>query len=284
MPVEITDQESYDGPIPEDTYRVLLTGFAPFGKYKENNSWLAVAPLNSQLLTLDVPDVEDYMEEDIDPESPENPNDFFHPPRHIHISSILLPVAYSGVVELVPPLHARPPVILPTLRHPNHPLAPPPESGYDLIFHVGLAGRGGLRVERLGHKTGYRMKDSIGEQAPIPAHVALQEPARGFGGEAYKGMADDLYTGLDVERLVHDLKAMGLQDVYSSMDAGHFVCDYTYYCSLAETKRTAQNNTKGKHTKVLFMHCPPANQPFPTEEVTETIKKMIVWVSQQQDE
>jgi pyroglutamyl-peptidase len=67
------------------------------------------------------------------------------------------------------------------------------------------------------------------------------------------------------------------------MDAGHYVCDFTYYCSLAEAKRTAQNNTKGKLTKVLFMHCPPANQPFSTEKVTDAIKKIIVWVSQTQD-
>ena len=75
-------------------------------------------------------------------------------------------------------------------------------------------------------------------------------------------------------------RADSTQQVYSSMDAGHHVCDYTYFCSLAEAKRTAGKNDKTKLTKVLFMHCPPPNQPFTTEELTEAIKTVIVWVSQ----
>ena len=71
--------------------------------------------------------------------------------------------------------------------------------------------------------------------------------------------------------------------MYTSMDAGHYVCDYTYYCSMAEARRTAAKHDKGKHTKVLFMHVPPAGQPFTTEEVTEAVKKIIVWVSQMRD-
>ncbi|KAI0312571.1 hypothetical protein OF83DRAFT_1066961, partial [Amylostereum chailletii] len=189
---------------------------------------------------------------------------------------------------------------------------PPPESGYDLIFHIGLAGRGPLRMERLSHKIGYRMKDTAGERAPIVEYLpdaaapepleqsqaamiaearltmdeekkhldaAVPEPARGFG-KGYEGNPDDLFTTIDVERLVHDLKAGGLENVYSSMDAGHHVCDFTYFCSLAEAKRTAIKHDKARSTKVLFMHCPPPNQPFTTEEVTEAIKTIIVWVSQ----
>lgn len=69
-----------------------------------------------------------------------------------------------------------------------------------------------------------------------------------------------------------------LQHVYSSMDAGHYVCDYTYYCSLAEAKRSTTKHDKTKYTKVLFMHCPPAYQPLSTQEVTEAVKKVILWV------
>lgn len=74
-----------------------------------------------------------------------------------------------------------------------------------------------------------------------------------------------------------------VQQVYSSMDAGHFLCDYAFYCSLAESKRVAgkQEKDKGtppKSTPILAMHCGPVDQPLSTEEVTETIRKIVMWV------
>lgn len=30
--------------------------------------------------------------------------------------------------------------------------------------------------------------------------------------------------------------------------------------------------------QVLFLHCPPVGQPLTTEDVTEAIKKIIIWV------
>ena len=62
------------------------------------------------------------------------------------------------------------------------------------------------------------------------------------------------------------------------MDAGHCVSDFTYYCSLAESRRMSLRHDKGLQTKVLFMHCCPVGQPFATEEVTEAIQKIILWV------
>lgn len=69
------------------------------------------------------------------------------------------------------------------------------------------------------------------------------------------------------------------------MDAGHFLCDFLFYASLAEAKRNAAKQEKDKArstppkmTPVLFMHCPPVGQPFETEEVTDAIKKVVLWV------
>jgi len=59
------------------------------------------------------------------------------------------------------------------------------------------------------------------------------------------------------------------------MDAGHYLCDFIYYCSLAEAKRIEKPNEK--RTQVLFLHCPPVNQPLSTEDVTDAIKRIIVW-------
>lgn len=62
------------------------------------------------------------------------------------------------------------------------------------------------------------------------------------------------------------------------MDAGHYLCDFIYYCSLAEAKRTAKPYEKRRNTQVLFLHCAPVGQPLTTEEVTDAIKRIIVWV------
>jgi hypothetical protein len=62
------------------------------------------------------------------------------------------------------------------------------------------------------------------------------------------------------------------------MDAGHYLCDYIYYCSLADARRLAKPYDNRKTTQVLFLHCPPVNQPLSTEEVTDAIKRIIVWV------
>lgn len=62
------------------------------------------------------------------------------------------------------------------------------------------------------------------------------------------------------------------------MDAGHYLCDFIYYCSLAEAKRTAKPYEKRRNTQVLFLHCPPVNQPLRTEEVTDAIKQIVAWM------
>ena len=182
----------------------------------------------------------------------EHPNGFpFNDPQHIHISAVQIPPTYDGALDCVPPLHARPPVIPPT-NPPSTMVAPPPEDGYDFILHVGLAGRGPFRIERLAHKSGYRMKDSTNQYAPIieflpevnplepsqaeildqmrisSANLAIMGPVghhvdttidhhvRGFG-KGYESFAEDLHTAIDVEHLVYDMKAQGVEVCISSL-------------------------------------------------------------------
>jgi pyroglutamyl-peptidase len=257
----------------------------------------------------------------------DHPNGFAsNDPQHVHISAVLIPPTYDGAFGCVTGLHARPPIISRT-NLPSTTVAPPPENGYDFIFHIGLAGRGPLRIERLGHKTGYRMKDSSNQHAPIidflpepsalepsqgemleqmrvssanmaivgpasPIDAAVDHPIRGFS-KGYESFAEDLHTTIDVEHLVHGMKEQGVEvggtlplpslsdmwyQLYSSMDAGHCVSDYTYYCSMAESRRVSPRHDKGVQTKVLFMHCCPVGQPFGTEDVTEAIQKIVLWV------
>jgi len=175
--------------------------------------------------------------------------------REIHLSTLQVPVTYEDVLAIVPGLHARPPVIPPSIDPDLSNITPPPD-GFDLIFHVGVTGRGPLRMERVGHKFGYNMKDAIGCLAPIvrvtreensnpnhgpsehspmermerarlsgydiEAHVdGTEPPKRGFG-KGYETFPEEIYTDVDVEKLVHHLKKSGIDvrvvRVYLVMD------------------------------------------------------------------
>jgi pyroglutamyl-peptidase len=174
----------------------------------------------------------------------DHPNGFpSNDPQHIHISSLQIPPTYDAVLNFVPRIHARPPIVPPTAK-----IAPPPEDGYDFVFHVGLAGRGPFRIERLAHKAGYRLKDSLNQYAPVieflpestalepsqgemleqmranmaimgptsPMDTAVDHPVRGFG-KGYESYGEDLQTLIDVERLVYALKEQKVEvAVFSS--------------------------------------------------------------------
>jgi pyroglutamyl-peptidase len=147
-------------------------------------------------------------------------------------------------------------------------------------------------MERLGYDPFGRLEDPV-DGGDIPT--------RGLG-KGYEAFDDEIHTDIDALKLVHFLKETGfevnssfivtttthrlprlkltvsfIKDIYTSMDAGHYLCDYIYYCSLAEAKR-AHRNEVGKNTKVLFLHCPPVNQPHSTQEVSDAIMKTVTWI------
>lgn len=353
-------------------------------------------------------------------------------PYNIHITAVEIAMNYETVLEVVPALHSKPPQLAAVALEG---MPEPPEQGYDFIFHVGTAGRGALRMEIIGHKYGYNMKDGSGQycavvpppsatkntinnnrgpgsggqpggmlqpppytggfvhgsgfgsmgmgynnerlgynpavhdpQPGIPGSDPTVRPMRGFG-TAYETFPDEMATDIDVTRLVQDLKASGInvslsliysfaqysqisgfcsirQTIYTSMDAGHYLCDFLYYCSLAESKRSSKallpfltntsyvapsphygpaygphyqmhhfpgpSNTTNAHpdhieppnkahgpphgpphgngnghnnkpARVLLMHCPPINEPLSSEEVTETIRRIVLWVGREME-
>ncbi|RDX54986.1 peptidase C15, pyroglutamyl peptidase I-like protein [Lentinus brumalis] len=235
-------------PIGPGTTRVLITGFGPFHRYKENPSWLAVKPLHGITLTTDSG-------------------------RPIHITTLELPVAYEYVLRNVPGLHKRPPV-LPPSADAGIPL---PENGYDFIFHVGVSGRGPIRIERLGHKYGYdlTLPDADGQFGPIVilAEGSDSEPVRGFG-EGYEAFPGDLPTDVDVPALVIDLKKDGAE-LGMSVDAGHYLCDFILYASLAISRQVV--GPQEKPIPVLFMHVPLPRE-VSTEKATDMARRIILWV------
>ncbi|TFK50067.1 peptidase C15, pyroglutamyl peptidase I-like protein, partial [Heliocybe sulcata] len=254
-------------------YRVLLTGFGPTIRFPENPSWLAVKPLHNTVLEAEGlyrprPTLHDDQNAMIvDEDGPR--------PRQIHITSFLIPVEYDAVLACVPGIHSTP-TVLPHTDNDGLPYIAPPDDGYDFILHVGIAGRGPLRMEKVAHKLGYRLKDSKGNFAPV---VAAES---GFG-KGFENFDDDVYTDIDVEKLVVHLKDSGIDQVYTSMDAGHYLCDFLYFSSLAAARRDKRKNghspdRESDITKVLSIQIPPVGQPLSSEEVTEAIRRIILWV------
>ena len=127
----------------------------PFSHYGDNPSWLAVEPLQNTVLHTDI-----HSKSSSHVSTPE----ITHDPQPIHITTLKVPVVYQDVLDIVPGLHARPPHLPPDAPED---CVPPPPGNYHFVFHIGVAGRGPLRMERLGHKLGYHMKDAKGKLAPI---------------------------------------------------------------------------------------------------------------------
>ncbi|KAF5371289.1 hypothetical protein D9758_004247 [Tetrapyrgos nigripes] len=226
-------------------YRVLVTGYGPFRNYKENPSWLAVRRLHDSVIRTSA-------SSSATPES-------------IHISSLEVPVVYSAVLDIVPGLHAAPPV-LPSSVPKDFPT--PSQDGYNLIVHVGVAGPTELRVEIFGDKTGYNIPDHEGKYAGIVEEKEGEAPVRGFADERYGMFPERLQIRVPVDPLLEGCAQDGTILV-TSTDAGHYLCDFILYCSLAESKMA------GRNTPVLFIHCPPIGEPLSTEQVAEGIKSIV---------
>ncbi|RPD78601.1 peptidase C15, pyroglutamyl peptidase I-like protein [Lentinus tigrinus ALCF2SS1-7] len=222
--------------------RALVSGFGPFSDYKENPSWLAVQPLHDTRLATDSG-------------------------RPIHITTLELPVSYEYVLKNVPGLHKRPPV-LPSSADASISI---PEQGYDFIFHVGVSRRGPIRIERVGYKYGYNrmLPDATGQLGPIvkPAESPDTESVRGFG-EGYEEFPEELSTDVDVPALVAHLQMEGLE-LGTSIDAGHYLCDFTLCTSLAISRKVSQE----KPRPVLFMHVSVRE-----EKVTDMVQRIVPWV------
>lgn len=112
----------------------------------------------------------------------------------------------------------------------------------------------------------------------LRAHNSVEDLRRGFG-EGYEMFDDELFTDVDVESLVqhlHDdgfdvsISIISIESLYSffrksaltGSRAGRFLCEFIYYCSLAEARRSQlvsscpEDTSRSKISKVLFVHCP----------------------------
>jgi len=130
----------------------------------------------------------------------------------------------------------------------------------------------GFREEASGNGLAFDGKAGIISERPDQA-------VRGFG-KGYEVFKEELKNDLNTVALVKHLHEHGYEFVHTSDNAGLYLCEFIYYCSLAEQQRTqqGQNNGGNKKTKILFVHCPPVDSPLSTDEVTDGLKRIISWV------
>ncbi|GAA5895935.1 uncharacterized protein JCM6883_001664 [Sporobolomyces salmoneus] len=217
-------------------FHVHLTGFGPFNKVPINPSWEAVQKLHDTIL----------------PNSPGPDEKSSTRPREIRLTSSLIPVKYAAVLSQIPPLHS---------------------TGFegsvpDLIIHVGVGLEGAIRLEQRARKYGFEKLDVDGQLGPLDE----LENKRGFRGDEWIEMEEELRTTITGERVVQSAKRRGLEFVELSEDAGLYLCEFTYYASLASASKT----NSGRPTPVQFIHVPPLEKPYSLDQLTSALKVLIL--------
>ncbi|KIJ39944.1 hypothetical protein M422DRAFT_230565 [Sphaerobolus stellatus SS14] len=275
-------------------FNVLITGYGPFSYVTDNPSWACIAALHNTTLTTS------------------------ESSHTIKITCVgPLRVVYDAILSLAPSIHSRPPTFPPfsDILHERTSLEPnvqPPDGGWDLTLHLGAGRNGRVTVETIGHKTGYAIPDADGKLPPIVdvgskvekgvseaenferKRIARENGAgsslkqgdtlRGFG-KGYEGFPEELKTEIDAEGLISFLrKKIKDQRILISTDAGHYLCDFICYGSLAESQRALfDSNIKPeegvKRSKSLFMHVPyDLGDPFTLVELTTIMKQTVAWL------
>ncbi|KAK3300876.1 uncharacterized protein B0H64DRAFT_25902 [Chaetomium fimeti] len=236
----------------EQPFTVLITGFGPFKRdYPVNPSWEIVHSLPTHLppLRAKAPH-HHYPSSSSSSSSPpqQNQQQPAIPPVRLLVHPSPIRVNYQTVRALVPQLWdldggaAR--------------------TRIDAAIHVGMAGpRLFYSIERRGHRDGYGMPDVDGEllgdeDGEGGGEGDDKNKDKEGGGEGkkrfWKGLPAELETALDVEDVLgrwrgHSPKHM---DLRISEDAGHYLCDFIYFSSLAHLEKA------GEQRKVLFLHVP----------------------------
>jgi len=157
---------------------------------------------------------------------------------------------------------------------------------FDLVLHIGVSRPGSiLNFELRARKAGYEKKDWHNNLADI---VDEETGQRGFADPRYQALPDELHSPFlkHADEVVSKLKGDGVvclcasakvicvdhiskQPIVTSTDAGLFLCEFIFYCSMAESQLA------GRKTPVVFIHCPPVDDPMSTEAVADGVKRII---------
>ncbi|KAJ2382567.1 pyroglutamyl-peptidase activity protein, partial [Coemansia sp. RSA 2603] len=154
-----------------------------------------------------------------------------------------LPVSYDPVTDIVPRLHQ--------------------EENYSIVIHCGAGISGTVKLEMLAHKQGYQRPGNGG-----PGDVPRDGCVPGYD------TADELWTSVDVEMCKTALAEAGWASVETSMDAGRYLCEFTYYTSLALSK-TIYPDQGRTPPLVVFVHVPPKTcDPYSDQELADIIRRI----------
>lgn len=148
----------------------------------------------------------------------------------------------------------------------------------DLVLHIGMSsGRDFYTAEMYAHRDGYsKNKDLDGET--LPADHGLKH----FGD-----CPPIMTTSLDCDQLLRKWKS-NLRGIPKDLpgfdancriseDAGHYMCDYIYYNSLAWFGRRNGNSEYGhvEDRPVLFLHVPAESDPDVLEKGRQVAMALI---------
>ncbi|KAG9321808.1 hypothetical protein KVV02_006554 [Mortierella alpina] len=245
--------------------KVVLTGFEPFGRHLTNPSWLSVQPLHNTTLDLPAP-------------SPSKET-AHHKATKAFLVCQELPVEYRKVPELVPELHSKHTrklaSIVPRAENAvgDNVGGNEEEEGEYLktyYVHVGVGLDGHTAIETQAHRTGYGAPDNAQwspeskDESPVKKEIWSADP-------------DLLTTTVDTAALAEYLKAEKGWICQQSLDAGHYLCEYTFYLSMAERHRRIVAGEEGEDERAcLFVHLPSVGNPYSLEELQQFVKDMIV--------
>lgn len=122
----------------------------------------------------------------------------------------------------------------------------------DLVVHLGVSSIATeLTLEKLAHRSGYCKLDVKGS-TPV-------------AGCCY-GEDDCITPEIDIEKICKEIneKNKGVRACVST-DAGRYLCEFTFYASLCINR-----------SRVVFIHVPPIDNPYSTEQMAICVKNIIL--------
>ncbi|KAI1369509.1 hypothetical protein F5Y08DRAFT_292185 [Xylaria arbuscula] len=235
----------------EKELNVLVTGFGPFKEaYPVNPSWEISARLPDYLPADRVKDP--AARDNYDAQAGPRPTTSL-PRVRIHRLPNAIRTSYADARDMVPRIWD------------NRIEVQGPK--VDFVVHVGMAGPQLVyALERRGHRDGYNAPDVDGKYLEDEKKHAEQ-------GEKWiwHGVPEELVTDFDME----DVHRRWVQrsppnlDLRISEDAGHYLCDFIYFSSLAHLWK------KQRARKVVFLHVPLHSDPESLQRGVELVLTLI---------
>ncbi|XP_027559034.1 pyroglutamyl-peptidase 1 isoform X1 [Neopelma chrysocephalum] len=121
-----------------------------------------------------------------------------------------------------------------------------------LVVHVGVSGMATtVTLEKCGHNVGYKGLDNCrfcpGSQCCV------------------EGGPECIDSIIDMDTVCKRVSALGLDvAVTISKDAGRYLCDFTYYTSLYQSRGRS-----------AFVHVPPLGKPYSAEQLGRALQAII---------